>query len=115
VIWNNTLNIDEQAYEVLVQAGEYDYSWNESALVRRDGQLYYIYSSGCSCYGFEETVSASDLVPVANWQEAVEKAKDDLAAEHAVTFAERAAELRPSPSRVALPRAVQIAQGGVFL
>lgn len=115
MIWNNTLKIDGETYEVLVQAGDYDWSWNEAALLGSgEGRLYYVYSSGCSCYGFEDSVDRSDLVEVRSWQEAVELAKRDLAAEHAVTFAERAAERRPHPTVVKLPRAVQIAQGVIL-
>ncbi|MFC4089378.1 hypothetical protein [Micromonospora sp. GCM10011541] len=100
MIYGTELKIDGNTYEVIASAGEYDYSWHEAALLRLDGQLYFAESSGCSCYGFEDNVSASDLEPVRNWQEAVEKAKDCIADEHVATFAERLAEIRPASSSV---------------
>lgn len=98
MIYDTELNIGDETYEVVAAAGDYGWFWAEAALLRRDGQLYYAYSLGCSCYGFADNVSASDLKPVANWQQAVELAKEDLEAQYAVTFAERLAEKRPTPS-----------------
>jgi hypothetical protein len=87
-----TIKIHGDEYEVLAEAGEYDYSWSEVALLRKDGQLYYGEGSGCSCTSF---AYEADPVPVASWQEAVEKAKvffngeySLLDTQYAVDFAE---------------------------
>lgn len=114
MIYNETIKLDGLTYDVVASAGEYDYSWEESALLRRQGQLYYAHDSGCSCWSFGDGISAGDLKPVATWQEAVELAKNDLPAEHSTTFAERLAELRPDPSYIPVPTvpvAVRLAQG----
>lgn len=75
------------------------YDWSEAALMRRDGQLYYVSDSGCSCNSFGDRLDESDLVPVANWQEAVELVKRDLGDVEAANFAEQMLKLRPEPSQ----------------
>lgn len=93
------LTVEDHRFTIIASAGEYGYDWNESALLRSpEGKLYYFTDSGCSCSSFGDWVKFGDLEPVETWQEAVELAKRDLAAEHAVTFAERLAELRPIAS-----------------
>ena len=82
------MKIGSIEYEVLEEVGEWDYSWHIGALLRGpDGQLYFAEDSGCSCYGFGDGIGEGDLIPVASWQEAVEKAKENFSEGEVFEFA----------------------------
>ena len=52
------------------------YDWDQFHLLRGiDGSLYVGWDGGCSCQGFSDT-DPDDLVKVASWQEAAEKAQE---------------------------------------
>lgn len=59
-------------YEVVAAAGDYDYSWSEEVILRResDGALFYTQDSGCSCTYFGEGGDLS-LTPVRTYREAL--------------------------------------------
>lgn len=76
MIYDNTLEVSGKKYRVVDQTGQYDYEWHIAALLEdEEGNLFYAEDSGCSCSYFGEALDASDLIPVKNWQEAVELAK----------------------------------------
>lgn len=54
---------DIPGYEVILQLGEWDYEWAEMRVYKRDGRLFYVTDSGCSCNSWEDwTKSEADLI-----------------------------------------------------
>lgn len=70
----------EEAYEEVDGVGNGGYDWEEFKILRKKetGDLFVAYASGCSCTSWAEEVSEEDLIPVKNWQEAVEVAKTHI-------------------------------------
>lgn len=73
------LNIYDD-YEVVEEIGQWAYDWTIGALLRdkATGELFFGVDSGCSCTGFGDGLDREDLIPVKNWQQAVEEAKKYL-------------------------------------
>ncbi|WP_367135752.1 hypothetical protein [Saccharothrix sp. HUAS TT1] len=102
MIYDRSVRIDGEDFEVVAAAGDYGYDWSEAALLRSaSGELFYDYESGCSCNSFGDYTTRDDLKPVQTWQQAVELAKVDLDPGDAATFAARLNELRPARSTAA--------------
>lgn len=70
---------EETTFDVVATTGEYDYSWSETAVLKRrpDGALFLAETGGCSCNSFEDNMSLADLVPVQSFDEALRKVDAD--------------------------------------
>ena len=44
----------ERGYEFKFEYGDYDYSWAITRVYSRDGRLFSLSASGCSCVGFDD-------------------------------------------------------------
>lgn len=86
---------DRNSHVCIVEIDEegLGYDWHTGALLTNgmSGQLYWAADSGCSCTGFLE--QGDELIPVANWQEAVEHAKEEFGDSEAARFAESILDL----------------------
>lgn len=70
-------NSDIPGYEVVTEFGEWDYSWSTMRVYKRDGRLFYITDSGCSCYGWDDSPkSESDLIALPTLEAARNAVKD---------------------------------------
>jgi hypothetical protein len=106
------VNINGVELTVLERTGIYDYSWNVFAVMRGDDGLLYVGdTSGCSCYGFEDTLDEVEVVK--SWQDAATKAQewaktsayDEEEKAAGIELAERLMTLRPpafDPSAVVI-------------
>lgn len=57
-------NQEFPGFEHLLTFGEFGYSWSEMRIYRKDGRLFYLSDSGCSCYGWNDagTMTEADMV-----------------------------------------------------
>lgn len=54
---------DIQGYEVVGSFGDWDYSWSEMRIYKRDGRLFYVTDSGCSCNSWDDSPKTeADLI-----------------------------------------------------
>lgn len=44
--------LDEAGYKFCFEIGEWDYSWDITRVYLRDGHVFNLEDSGCSCFGF---------------------------------------------------------------
>lgn len=86
---------DEKRHVLIADVEEegLGYEWHTGGLIvdGMSGQLFWAYDSGCSCNYFLD--HATDMESVANWQAAVEKAKEDFGDAEAARFAEKILDL----------------------
>lgn len=82
MIYGHTLTLghegEETEFDVVARTGDYDYSWSEVAVIKRqaDGALFLAESSGCSCNSFEDNCTLADLVPIQTFDDALHRVDD---------------------------------------
>lgn len=68
---------DVPGYEVVASFGEWDYSWSEMRIYKRDGRLFFITDNGCSCYSWDDSPKTEgDLVELPTLEAARREVKD---------------------------------------
>jgi hypothetical protein len=81
---------DEEIHRIVTTVDEIDgYDWHTGGLIVNalTGDLYWVAQGGCSCNSFLDY--PTEMTPVANWQAAVEHAKEEFGDNEAVRFAEK--------------------------
>lgn len=54
--WLNALG-----YSYEFRYGHYDYDWDETDVWSKDGRVFALFDSGCSCYSFGESMDADTI------------------------------------------------------
>lgn len=52
---NVELEMSNRGYEEVAEFGDYDYSWSIVKIFKKDGRLFALEDSGCSCYGYGDS------------------------------------------------------------
>jgi hypothetical protein len=74
-------------YETVLVLGDWDYSWSELRVYTKDGRIFYLTDSGCSCNGWNDPwhLSESDMREIPTLEAAGKVVREFIDTGHYIT------------------------------